>query len=419
MAVLLAVRAALLPALPITDPTESRYAMIAVRMLDSGDWVTPKVTVRGSVVPYMGKPPLHFWLTTICMDLFGPSAVTARLPSLIAGSVAACAVYRMAGPLAALIILSSGLFWLCLGASIVDMTLAACVTVAMTSFAGFTRDGNRGSGILFFAALGLGFLTKGPIAVALVVLPLMLWAGLTSRWRDLVRLPWRQGIVLVPLLIVPWFLLAERNNPGLIKYFIFNENLGRFFLKDYGDLYGAGHRQPFGAIWPVLLIGFLPWSVPLLTRLRFKALRADPWLLYAVLWGIAPALIFTVARQWLPAYILPGLPGLAIATGMLVDNQDRRVRRWLAIAALIPVLTVLGLPFLRHLPAVEAASSITALRSHSGEEVAFFPFAPDSAWFHVRTERPTLRIHPGVLDRLTTGVLVRGKPDRRWTPVSR
>lgn len=411
---LLAVRALLLPAFPITDPTESRYAMIAVRMLDSGDWVIPRVTVRGEVVPYMGKPPLHFWITTVCMDLFGPSATTARLPSLLAGGLAAFAVFRFADPLAALILVSSGLFWICLGASIVDMTLAACVTIAMTSFAGFTRDGQRGSGLLFFAALGLGFLTKGPVALALVALPLLLWAGLTGRWRDLLRLPWVQGVVLVSLMIVPWFILAERANPGLIKYFLLNENLGRFFLREYGDLYGAGHRQPFGAIWPVLVVGFLPWSVPLLLRLRPKALRADPWLLFAVLWGISPALIFTIARQWLPAYVLPGLPGLAAATGMLVGSVDRAPRRWLIAASVLPLLTLIALPFIRHLPAVEASSSYSALRNHSGDEVAFIPFAPDSARFYVRTECPTLRIRSAVLNRQVAGALMRGKSDRRW-----
>ena len=397
---LLALRALLLPALPITDPTESRYAMIAVRMHDSGDWVTPRVTVRGEVVPYMGKPPLHFWITTICMDLFGPSASTARLPSLISGSIAALAVFRFAGPLAALILISSGLFWLCLGASIVDMTLAACVTVAMTSFAGFTRDGNRGSGILFFAALGLGFLTKGPIAVALVALPLLLWAGFTGRWRDLIRLPWSAGIILVPLIVVPWFLLAERANPGLIRYFILNENLGRFFLKDYGDLYGAGHRQPFGAIWPVLLIGFLPWCIPLLMRLRLQNLRTDPWLLFAVLWGITPALIFTIARQWLPAYVLPGFPGLAAATAMLIVGEYPGRPGWKVLPAVIPVASICALPILYIYlwDEVEKFSAARALSRIHATEVVFVPFAPDSARFLVRTGRPEMRVREGVTD---------------------
>ncbi len=392
--------------------------MIAVRMLDSGDWVTPRVTVRGSVVPYMGKPPLHFWFTTVCMDLFGPSATSARLPSLIAGALTAWATYRFAGPLAALILVSSGLFWVCLGASIVDMTLAACVTLACVAFVAHARDGSRRAGLVFFAALALGFLVKGPIGPALVVVPVMLWAAMTRRWADVLRLPWRTGIVLVPLIVLPWFILAERANPGLIRYFVLNENLGRFFLKNYGDLYGAGHRQPFGAIWPVLIIGFLPWCVPLLFRLRRKALRADPWLLFAVLWGITPAVIFTLARQWLPAYVLPGLPGLAAATALMIGRDERHPRRWALVGCALPVLTLVALPFLRHLPAVEAASSIHALRHHSGDDVSFFPFAPDSAHWYVRTECPTLRIRPGVLDRSRAGVLMRGKPDRRWTPVS-
>jgi len=62
--------------------------------------------------------------------------------------------------------------------------------------------------------------------------------------------------------------------------------------------------------------------VPLLARLwtlgragrLWSTIRGDDRLLYALCWGVAPALLFTVARQWLPAYLLPGLPGLALAT---------------------------------------------------------------------------------------------------------
>src|SRR5262245_27866000 len=71
--------------LAIYDPTESRYAEIANQMHISGNWITPKVYVDGQLVPYWGKPPLHFWLTAGSYKIFGVSEWSTRLPSLLAG----------------------------------------------------------------------------------------------------------------------------------------------------------------------------------------------------------------------------------------------------------------------------------------------------------------------------------------------
>ena len=52
---------------PLIEPDESRYAQVAIEMLESGNWVTPKLI--GS--PYLDKPPLMYWLTAASMSMFG------------------------------------------------------------------------------------------------------------------------------------------------------------------------------------------------------------------------------------------------------------------------------------------------------------------------------------------------------------
>ncbi len=59
---LLGLRLATLPILPILDPSESRYAVVARDMLHSGDFVTPMIWASGEYIPFFSKPPLLFWL---------------------------------------------------------------------------------------------------------------------------------------------------------------------------------------------------------------------------------------------------------------------------------------------------------------------------------------------------------------------
>ena len=68
LAVVLLIRLITLSLYPLIDPTESRYAEMARKMLETGNWVTPQI---GYGVPFWGKPPLAVWLNAINLGLFG------------------------------------------------------------------------------------------------------------------------------------------------------------------------------------------------------------------------------------------------------------------------------------------------------------------------------------------------------------
>ena len=80
---------------PIMDTTEARYAEIARRMAELGDWVTPWYDHD---VPFWGKPPLSFWLTATSFHLFGVSEFTARLPHFLCGLLVAWLMWGTGGP---------------------------------------------------------------------------------------------------------------------------------------------------------------------------------------------------------------------------------------------------------------------------------------------------------------------------------
>jgi len=331
-------RVATLGTLALTDNTEARYGAVGWHMFQSGNWVTPQLYLSGKLVPFWAKPPLFFWLTALSFEACGVSEWSARLPNLLLAAVIVAATVgfgrRFWGPrvggLAGVILASSGLFFVMAGTCVLDMALAGCVCLAMMSFALFA-DGKSNApwwGRSFFLALGLGCLAKGPVAVVLVGLAVGGWIAATARWGLLRRLPWFSGSLIAGVVALPWYLLAERATPGFLEYFIVHEHILRYVTADYGDMYGDGRIQPYGASWVMLLVTFLPWS-PILIRYGIDRWRRrgetavrtesrDAWLAYALIWGVTPAVFFTFCRQILVTYMLPGFPGLALVTAVVL-----------------------------------------------------------------------------------------------------
>src|SRR5215472_15292487 len=81
-----------LGAIGFVGPDEPRYAWVAREMVESGDWITPRLYGR----PWFEKPPLYYWGAATCFKLFGVSEAAARLPSSIAALLATLAMAWLA-----------------------------------------------------------------------------------------------------------------------------------------------------------------------------------------------------------------------------------------------------------------------------------------------------------------------------------
>lgn len=323
----------------LVDPTETRYASVGQEMYLSGDWVTPKLPMPEGLTPYLGKPPLHFWLVALSYSVFGVEEWTARLPSLLAAVLSILATFLFArryfgnysAVLAVLVLVSSGMFFFLSGACVVDTTLSALVALASLLLFQQLQLAQNPSRLYGFAAAcvtALAFLCKGPVALVLIGLPLLLWAALTKNIKVLFRLPWIWMLFAFLILTLPWFLLNEQRNPGFIWYFVWNENIGRYLFKEYGDKYGSGHSRMYGTSWLMLFAAFLPWTFVLLYQIKklgwaaFRNwLRNNPARLYAWCCGLSPAIFFTFVKQLHGMYLLPGVWGLSLVTGALLSES--------------------------------------------------------------------------------------------------
>jgi 4-amino-4-deoxy-L-arabinose transferase-like glycosyltransferase len=244
---------------------------------------------------------------------------------------------------AALVMLSSLVGFVASGAVMTDMFMALGTTVSMVSFWVAVNDSSRQNRWRwgFFMGLSLGLLAKGPVATVITCIALAVWVAGSPvhRFRlAWISLPWFRGTLLTALLTLPWYFLAEHRTPGFLQYFIVGEHLQRFLVSGWtGDLYGAGHAEPRGLIWWFGFGGFLPWT-PLAIlawamlywgKLSRRTKLSDIWLpgewQYLLAWTLAPILFFTMARNILEAYVLPGLPSFALlaAALMLTAFQHR------------------------------------------------------------------------------------------------
>jgi len=312
----------------LQDPDEGRYAEIPREMIETGDWVTPKLFY----VDYFEKPPLLYWLTAISFETFGLNEWAARLVPALSGLVTVFFTWligvRLAGRRAAWLacgmLATMPLFFALSQALLIDVLLAACTTAALFGvYAAHNAENKRTFAILVAVATALGVLAKGLIAIVLpggIALAFLLWR------RDFVTiralLHW-QALLAFVVVAVPWFVLVSQRNPDFLEFFFVREHFQRFTAT--GPI-RVGHPEgPFYYI-PVLMFGPAPWTllVPLLAasaagRRAFAAIPPDARL-FSLLWlGIMMG-FFSAATSKLGSYVVPALPALALLLGAWLDR---------------------------------------------------------------------------------------------------
>ncbi|MBA2650042.1 MAG: glycosyltransferase family 39 protein [Legionella sp.] len=311
--------------IPLNDSTEARYAEIARKMLETGNWVTP---LHDYGVPFWAKPPLSTWLSAFSMHCFGVNEFAVRLPGLLLSMAVVWLVWDLAtkhsgfivGRIAALVLTGTLYFYLDAGTVMTDPALLFCITLSMVAFwHGFA--GNILWSYVFFVGLGLGLLAKGPIAVVLIGLPIFFWMLVRGHglcfWK---RIPWVKGTFITLAIALPWYILAEIRTPGFLNYFFIGEHLNRFLVPGWtGDKYGMAHNQRWGMIWLYALGGLFPWSIVggcwLLKHWKNMPpliQDEDGWMLYLLFCMCIPLIFFTFASNIIYTYVFPSLPAFAL-----------------------------------------------------------------------------------------------------------
>ena len=338
----------------LNEPDEGRYAEIAREMVVSGDWLVP--TLNG--IPHFQKPPMLYWATAASIRAFGVNEWAARLPSALAALGVVALTYWMGallftkrtGVAAALILLSSLEFFTAARLLTPDMLMTFWITAAIASLVKYGRGGGRVWAWLFFVAMGLGFLTKGPMAFIVPVAAALSWQLSRRRSDSPLRLPWLRGAVLMLAIGLSWFVVLSIRDPDLFSYFAGDELVKRFASKSHG------RSKPFWFFAWVLPAGLFPWTFLLIALLWRRVVRwregwrpnPDQWLLMG--WVAIPLAILSLSGSKLPTYVLPLFPALALGIAHWTrSHADRRAWNAAFVATLIALAaTAAGIATLGH-----------------------------------------------------------------------
>ena len=407
LAAVFVLRLATMGLYPLTDTTEARYGEMARLMAHTGNWLTPQFSEG---VPFWGKPPLAFWASAGAAKIFAINEFSLRLPSALFFAVgllltsALIAPYRghAAGIAAGIVASTTVLGFVAMGAIWTDVALLVSTALVQTGLWKVVVQRDRRWAYAPFLGVGIAMLAKGPVGVVLPGIAVFFWCCWQRRWAALWReLPWLSGTALTLLIFLPWYWAAERATPGFLDYFIVGEHIARFLTPDWsGDLYGTAHVEARGTIWWFAVLSFFPWSLVLawsLWRKGFSARAAakddDGLAIYLLCWLMAPMLLFTLARNILPTYVLPALPALSAWLVLrifepplaVVDERRAPLTRVFLPASVMPALYLVAL-LLVAIGTIQLKSQkpLIEVADRSGADVCYLNKVPFSGNFYSR-----------------------------------
>lgn len=331
------------------DTDEGRYAGIPAAMVDSGDWLTPRL----NDFKYFEKPVLQYWGTAAAFTLLGKSNASARLwPALLGFSAALFSMlvaFRLYGGRAAIytfLLAISYLMVVVFGHYLtLDMALSAFVVMGIGSLV-MAQSGRNNESLTRnwmlagWAALALAALTKGLVAIVLPAATVVVYSLWQRDWGLWKKLHLFKGVLLFLLLTAPWFIAVSVVNPEFAEF---------FFIREHFDRYTSGVHNREGPVYyflPVLLLGVSPWLITSLRALvspgfTLRSDRPGTFDPERFMWTfiVVTFCFFSLAQSKLPGYILPILPMIAVISGgQIVSRGQVRADRWVMLFLALLIL---------------------------------------------------------------------------------
>jgi 4-amino-4-deoxy-L-arabinose transferase-like glycosyltransferase len=248
------------------DWDEINFAECAREMIVTGDYSAVTINYQ----PFWEKPPLFIWMQAASMKALGVSELAARLPNAICGIITLLVLFRIGRQLYdrrfawlwVLCYAGSFLPHFYFKSGIIDPWFNLFIFCGIYFFILFsnndnaTPDNRQNRLLLIYSALfiGLGIMTKGPVALLVFCLCFAVYWLLKRRPVITVK---QMALYAIALSAVGglWFIIEALRGRFdiIIDFFVYQVRLLR--TED------AGHGGPFYYHFIVLLVGCFPASV--------------------------------------------------------------------------------------------------------------------------------------------------------------
>lgn len=337
---------------------EPREAIVAMSILDSGDWILP--VSYGGDIPY--KPPFLAWLIAVFASIFNGGVVNeyvSRLPSALAAVAMVMGGYawakrergaRFAVFFSIVTVCSFEVFRAALACR-VDMLVTSCMVGAIYIMYYIREHSPRFKGLWYLASillLACATMTKGPVGALLPCLIIGVYR-LLLRDRFFPTLFKMLGLAVAAFLLPAlWYWAAYQRGGAEFYDLMMEENIGRLT----GTMSYESHVNPWWYNFMTLAAGLLPWTVLLLVSVSgVKRLIGRPVTNAALLCVTVVVLVvgfYTIPASKRSVYLLPAYPFICYGIALILDLRHRsgavRFFAWLtATLAVVAPLAIVAL----------------------------------------------------------------------------
>ena len=365
----------------ITDPVESNYALTAMEMLQSGDYVSPRIF--GNY--WYDKPVLFYWELMAAFSLFGTTEFAARFFPSVFGLVGVVMAYafasrlygRKTGFVAALVLVTSLEYFYLSHAIITDMTLFVFFSATLMLFYLAYSENRPCLYYGAYACAALAVLTKGPVGLVLPGLIIVLFLLWRRDFKSIfLHIKLFSGLLLFFVIAGLWYVpMYVMHGGDFISQFIGVHNVLRATVSEH----------PRDDVWyyytVVFLLGFFPWvfTLPLAVK-KYKPLNklkaclraggvaglrrtADSLSMkeqFLVTWAVVVFIFYQCMATKYITYTFPYMIPIAIAFAAYLRHHERLVALLTAASVVfyMAVTFFVAVPMCRDASAYDAAQAV-------------------------------------------------------------
>lgn len=306
----------------LSIPDEGRYADISRHMFESGDWLVPRL----DSLPFIHKPPMLHWLSSIAMHIFGVHVWVVRLVPVLAASLLLIGTYLfvhkyLSQKIAELSILMMATNLLFFGSSQYvnhDLLLATGITLSVFCLVDFSLCNRKAMLFLGYFFAASAFLTKGLIGILIPGMILLPWLLYTRQYKRIPAFFNPFALLFLAVLTLPWLYQMQQIYPDFLHYFFIDQQFNRFHSNQFNN------KQSWFFYLVILLVSLLPWLLTLRwtgLRTMLQQQRLNPVGQLLIWWLVSVVIFFSIPPSKLAGYILPALTPLIILCAIAFEKS--------------------------------------------------------------------------------------------------